>query len=206
MTALATPAADTNAMREQRPPLELVALAAWLNVKPEQLPADLRAKNCDATMTAWKRVADALLETYRAGVGEGWKLVPVVPTEAMMTRAHAACDEGAGLRQVWSAMLAAPPPAPADAGGWKLVPMKPTDGMIKAYTDTCLYANDAEESEQQDILRTAWAYMLSASPAPADAGGEAEAAFREVRDPCATMTGRLWAEKVLRAALSAEGA
>lgn len=34
-------------------------LAAWLNVTPEQLPEKFRAHTCEATMTAWKRVADA---------------------------------------------------------------------------------------------------------------------------------------------------
>lgn len=59
---------DTTAPRVnelvERPPLEIVALAAWLNVRPHQLPPDLRAVNCEATTKAWKRVADAMAEAH----------------------------------------------------------------------------------------------------------------------------------------------
>lgn len=37
-----------------------VALAAWVNVRPDQLPSAMQAHNCPATMEAWARVAKAL--------------------------------------------------------------------------------------------------------------------------------------------------
>lgn len=38
----------------------LIALAAWVNVRPDQLPKEMQAHNCPATMEAWGRVAQAL--------------------------------------------------------------------------------------------------------------------------------------------------
>lgn len=43
-----------------RPPLEMIALAAWVGVTPDSLPETMRAPTCRDTMDAWKRVADAL--------------------------------------------------------------------------------------------------------------------------------------------------
>lgn len=40
--------------------LALVALAAWVNVRPDQLPENMRAHNCPATMAAWNRVSNAI--------------------------------------------------------------------------------------------------------------------------------------------------
>ena len=74
-------------------------------------------------------IADAILALLAAdraaGVGEGWKMVPVEPTEAMIAAWASADAESAGMtddeanaawcRADWSAMLAASPPAPADA-------------------------------------------------------------------------------------------
>lgn len=59
----------------------------------------------------------ALLATDRAaGVGAGWKLVPVEPTEAMKLAGQDVFDTGwPSTGKVYSAMLAASPPAPADA-------------------------------------------------------------------------------------------
>lgn len=48
----------------ERPPLELIALAAWVNCDPDVLPASMRAPTCEATMAAWKRVADALFVRF----------------------------------------------------------------------------------------------------------------------------------------------
>jgi hypothetical protein len=45
-------------------------LAAWLNVRPDQLPPELRAPSCAYTMAAWKRVGEAALEYHRAALGE----------------------------------------------------------------------------------------------------------------------------------------
>ena len=42
-----------------RDPLCLAMFAAWVNVRPDQLPKDMRAFTCKATMDAWQRVADA---------------------------------------------------------------------------------------------------------------------------------------------------
>ena len=39
--------------------LARVALAAWVNVRPDCLPEAMQAHNCPATMEAWARVADA---------------------------------------------------------------------------------------------------------------------------------------------------
>ena len=40
----------------------LVAVAAWLNVTPDQLPPQLRLHTCEATKVAWARVAEAVRE------------------------------------------------------------------------------------------------------------------------------------------------
>lgn len=40
--------------------LSRVALAAWVNVRPDQLPKEMQAHNCPATMEAWGRVAEAI--------------------------------------------------------------------------------------------------------------------------------------------------
>lgn len=45
----------------ERTPLEIIMLAAWLNVTPEQLPEKYRAHTCEQTMTAWKRVGEAAI-------------------------------------------------------------------------------------------------------------------------------------------------
>ncbi len=55
---------------EARTPLELEMLAAWLNVRPDQFPPELRAPSCAYTMAAWKRVGEAALEYYSAALGE----------------------------------------------------------------------------------------------------------------------------------------
>jgi hypothetical protein len=57
-------------MTEERTPLELAMLAAWLNVRPDQLPPELRAPSCPYTMAAWKRVGEAALAHHRAALGE----------------------------------------------------------------------------------------------------------------------------------------
>ena len=42
-----------------RDDVALAMLAAWLNVRPDQIPAENRAHTCAHTMAAWHRVADA---------------------------------------------------------------------------------------------------------------------------------------------------
>lgn len=49
----------------ERNPLALAMLAAWVNVKVDQLPKELRALACPYTMTAWKRVGDAAIEFHK---------------------------------------------------------------------------------------------------------------------------------------------
>ncbi len=43
-----------------RTPLEMIALAAWLNVRVDQIPPENRAHLNPYTMAAWKRVAEAV--------------------------------------------------------------------------------------------------------------------------------------------------
>ena len=50
-------------MKDERPPAELVALAAWVNVSsPENLPKKMRARSDPSTMAAWQRVSEALIQ------------------------------------------------------------------------------------------------------------------------------------------------
>ncbi|MGQ3178857.1 MAG: hypothetical protein ACT6SC_14770, partial [Blastomonas fulva] len=71
------------------------------------------------------QIHDASIATRRAAltppavaapaVPDGWRLVPVDPTEAMVDAFH--CEEGDGAFNKWEAMLAAAPSAaPAQAG------------------------------------------------------------------------------------------
>jgi hypothetical protein len=50
---------------DKRPPLELVAFAAWVNVPVDAIPDTFLAPTCQHTMDAWKRVADAIIEKYK---------------------------------------------------------------------------------------------------------------------------------------------
>lgn len=45
----------------ERPLLELIAFAAWVNVPVDKIPPEMRAPTCAATMAAWKRVTDAIV-------------------------------------------------------------------------------------------------------------------------------------------------
>lgn len=47
----------------ERPPLELVAFAAWVNCPVDKIPAEYREPTCVHTMASWKRVADVILAT-----------------------------------------------------------------------------------------------------------------------------------------------
>ena len=49
-------------MSEFRDPLALAMIAAWLNVRPEQVPTEWRVHTCEQSMRAWQRVADAARE------------------------------------------------------------------------------------------------------------------------------------------------
>lgn len=58
---------EMEAFRKNNPrdALALVALAAWVNVRPDQLPAEMRAHTCPDTMASWDRVAKAILRHYQ---------------------------------------------------------------------------------------------------------------------------------------------
>jgi len=71
----------------ERPPLELIALAAWVNCDPDMLPASMRAPTCEATMAAWKRVADALFVRFEQDTADR-----VRELEAENTRLRAAVE------------------------------------------------------------------------------------------------------------------
>ena len=43
-----------------RDPLMIVAFAAWLNVRPDQIPTENRFHTCPATKEAWGRVAESI--------------------------------------------------------------------------------------------------------------------------------------------------
>lgn len=45
-----------------RDDLAVVMIAAWCNVRPDQLPEAMRAHTCAATAEAWTRVAAAARE------------------------------------------------------------------------------------------------------------------------------------------------
>lgn len=43
-----------------RTPLESIAFAAWVNCPPDRIPAEYKQHTCEATMIAWRRVAQAI--------------------------------------------------------------------------------------------------------------------------------------------------
>lgn len=52
---------------DERDRLALVAIAAWVNVPLDKLPAEMRFHTCVDTQAAWKRVTDAIVaEVHRA--------------------------------------------------------------------------------------------------------------------------------------------
>jgi hypothetical protein len=77
-------------MSEERTPLELAMLAAWLNVRPDQIPAENRAQACPHTMAAWKRVGEAALEAQAAEIK---RLIPMVK-DALEKGRHRLLKEG----------------------------------------------------------------------------------------------------------------
>lgn len=102
-------------MSEERTPLELAMLAAWLNVRPDQIPAENRAQACPHTMAAWKRVGEAALEYHREAIeAQGWAVVPKKPTPEMleagdMGLSNAGVDNSTteDAAWCWAAMIAA---------------------------------------------------------------------------------------------------
>lgn len=63
-------AEELQAFRKSHPKdsLALIAMAAWVNVRPDQLPKEMRAHNCPDTKIAWDRVARAILEVAEAEI------------------------------------------------------------------------------------------------------------------------------------------
>lgn len=97
------PTQDKETLRE-RPRLETIAFAAWVNVAPDKIPPEFRAPTCEHTMAAWKRVADAI----EADVFERLR----APSEGMIEAGESVFDTAAyadlvGPTEVWQAMLAA---------------------------------------------------------------------------------------------------
>lgn len=83
------------------------------------------------TADQMRAYAEAALtrEAPRAGVPDGWKLVPVTPTEAMRT-AHSMYGDTSDW---WNAVLAATPPAPQQQSAEKECTCKAGEGC----TDSC---------------------------------------------------------------------
>jgi hypothetical protein len=163
MTALATPAADTNAMREQVARIIKNSGVASAHVcdDPEQ------AATADA-LTAADAIL-ALLATDRAGVGEeGW---PGRNAELDADRVRTLATLGLML----SVMAGGEAPEVTGFDASKLY-------------DEVLMALAIEDSDSPDIdLESARDHpeehtLLAASPAPADAGGEVERAFVNLCD------------------------
>lgn len=87
---------------------------------------------------AWEaaRAALASAAAPAQGVPEGWKLVPVEPTEFMEGAGAGAVSEsfmhGKNVAKMaveaYRAMLAATPPSPAQAAGWRDIESAPRDG------------------------------------------------------------------------------
>ena len=95
-----------------RDDLSMHMLAAWLNVRVDQIPPENKAHLNATTMAAWQRVGEAAIAAYRKQREEdGFVEVPREPTEAMMDAGSANfdsyhdCSEQFG--PVWRAMIAA---------------------------------------------------------------------------------------------------
>lgn len=58
---------ELNVWSEENPrdQLGLVAIAAWMNCRVDQLPKEARLHTCQATKNAWTRVADAIAQHLR---------------------------------------------------------------------------------------------------------------------------------------------
>ena len=96
-------------------------LAEELDLMSPTLADDVRAgneKKRSPTAAALRAIARALEQPASAAGVEGWKLVPVEPTEAMVAAASAECERMRGVIDpvihVWDAMLPAAP-KPEDA-------------------------------------------------------------------------------------------
>ena len=113
-------------------------------------------------------------------VPDGWKLVPVDPTQEMMrSGANVPLNKAARHNAVYRAMLAAAPtPAPIVPEGWRLVPYTPTALML----ERAEYAvnNRPQPSKYEPSATPAiifWTAMLNYAPeAPTPAEAQADVA------------------------------
>lgn len=71
------------------------------------------------------------------GTPDGWRLVPVEPTEAMLVAAceigpdtNSGCFSDDDARSTYRAMLAAAPPPPEKTEGWRTMESAPKDGTL----------------------------------------------------------------------------
>jgi hypothetical protein len=136
-----------------------------------------------ATVSPSADVAASLVQaavSERAGVGavivpEGWKLVPVEPTGAML---HAGDEVMMGrygcsfeVAPIYAAMLDASPLPPASTGQWKDIGsegFEPTAEMIELGSKACRHVtfNALTMDECRDAVRAALIAAFSASPLP----------------------------------------
>lgn len=87
-------AQELREFREDHPMdhLALVALAAWVNVRPDQLPDTMRAHNCPSTIAAWGRVSGAIREAVMASLGwQSMETAPTDGTEILLWCGHPVC-------------------------------------------------------------------------------------------------------------------
>lgn len=87
------------------------------------------------------------------GVLNGWKLVPVEPTEAMIKVGDAQLDSGAYAERIYRAMLAAAPTPSSPKGGDEpdTAPLGPDDTHAVAPEDQCDSASGAQGELMQDL-------------------------------------------------------
>ena len=106
---------------------------------------------------------DAPAQPAPATQQAGWKLVPMVPTAAMV---DAGCPVGEmvdhfDMATTYRSMLAASPTAQAE--GWRLVPEDATEEMVRA-TDKVNFAN----ADTDGTMHNVWNVMLAAAPTSAE--------------------------------------
>ena len=100
---------------------EAVRLAELLSADPTESPVSLAAAALLRRIPELEAERDQLrAELEKLRVPEGWKLVPVKPTEKMVEVGYAAinCKATSPTRLAWNAMItAAPTPPHADQKG-----------------------------------------------------------------------------------------
>lgn len=114
-TLLATPPADAADMGGQAGEEVEVRGLQWLNTghyrkKPPQFGYNPHDWNQLMTVAQHERILAAWQRTQSAGVPDGWRLVPVEPTPAML---RAGVHQAVGALPIYRAMLSAAPAQPA---------------------------------------------------------------------------------------------